>query len=246
GFSKVSANSLDAVADRDFVVDYLSAASLAMMHLSRLAEETVLWSTAEFGFVTVGEEYASGSSIMPQKRNPDVAELARGKTGRVYGHLLGLLTTLKGLPLAYNRDLQEDKEALFDTVDTLIPTLHVFAGMVASLHVHKERMREAVAQDYILATDLADYLVRKGLPFRRAHGVLRRLVSYAQEKGKALRELSLEEYRRHSPLFERDVYDITLESAVAARKALGGTAPERVKTALAGARRILEKENVPG
>jgi len=240
GFSRISRNSLDAVSDRDFVVEYEAAASMAMMHLSRLAEEIILWSSAEFGFIELDDSYATGSSIMPQKKNPDVAELARAKTGRVYGHLLSTLTMLKALPLAYNKDLQEDKEALFDTVDTLLSSLEVFAGMVRSLKVNAERTRQAAEGGYSLATDIADYLAKKGLPFREAHGVVASLVQYAMEKGVAFSQLSLDEYKRFSPLFESDVLEITVESSVAARDVPGGTAPEQVKQALAEARRRLE------
>ncbi|MBI2831125.1 MAG: argininosuccinate lyase [Chloroflexi bacterium] len=240
GFSEVSRNSMDAVSDRDFVVEYQAAASLCMMHLSRLAEELVLWSTAEFGFIEIDEAYATGSSIMPQKKNPDVAELARGKTGRVYGNLMAMLTTLKGLPLSYNRDLQEDKEGLFDTVDTLLSTLEVFTGMVKTLRIKPENMKKALAQDYILATDMADYLVKKGEAFRSAHGIVARLVSHAIEKGKFLKELSIAEYKGFSPMFGDDVYSITVESSLAARNVTGGTAPGQVKKALADAKRLLE------
>ena len=239
GFSRVSENSMDAVSDRDFVIEYQAAASLAMMHLSRLAEEIVLWASAEFGFVELDEAYATGSSIMPQKRNPDVAELARGKTGRVYGNLLAILTTMKALPLTYNRDMQEDKQVFFDTVDTLLSTLGVFTGMVTSLQVKGENTRQAAQGGYILATDLADYLVRKGVPFRQAHGVVGKLVQYAMEKGKAFQELSLGEYQTFSPLFAEDVYSITVESSLEARSARGGTAPEQVKEALKKARKSL-------
>jgi argininosuccinate lyase len=239
GFSRVSENSMDAVSDRDFVIEYQAAASLAMMHLSRLAEEIVLWSSAEFGFVVLDEAYTTGSSIMPQKKNPDVAELARGKTGRVYGNLLALLTTMKALPLAYNRDMQEDKEGFFDTVDTLLSTLDVFTEMMASLQVKGEKTRQAAQEGYILATDLADYLVRKGVPFRQAHEVVGRLVQYAMEKSKGFEELSLGEYQNFSPLFAEDVYSITVESSLEARRARGGTAPEQVKEALKRARKSL-------
>ena len=239
GFSGVSRNSMDAVADRDFVIEYESAASICMMHLSRLAEELILWSTAEFGFVELDESYATGSSIMPQKKNPDVAELARGKTGRVYGHLMALLTTMKGLPLTYNRDLQEDKEGLFDTVDTLLATLEIFTGMIATLKVNAENTRRAAERGYILATDLADYLVKKGEAFRTAYDIVARLVSYAAERGKSFSKLSLKEYKGFSPLFARDVYDITVESALKARDVVGGTAPHRVAQALAQAKKIV-------
>lgn len=241
GFKKVSANSLDAVSDRDFVIEYEAAAAIAMMHLSRLAEELVLWSSSEFDFIEMGEAYTTGSSIMPQKKNPDAAELARGKTGRVYGNLMGMLTTMKSLPLAYNRDLQEDKEGLFDTVDTLHTSLEVFAGMIKTLKINTERIAQAMKEDYILATDLADYLVKKGLPFREAHGVVARLSEYAMRKGKNFRELGRKEYRKFSPLFGGDVYKITLESSVAARNVAGGTSPQQVGKALRRAKRLIKK-----
>ncbi|MGQ9545722.1 MAG: argininosuccinate lyase [Dehalococcoidia bacterium] len=239
GFSKVSMNSLDAVSDRDFVIEYEAAGAITMMHLSRLAEELILWSSSEFGFIEIGEVFTTGSSIMPQKKNPDVAELARGKTGRVYGHLMGILTTMKSLPLAYNRDMQEDKEGLFDTVDTLQASLEVLAGMIRSLKVNTERISQVMKTDYILATDLADYLVQKGMPFREAHGVVAKLSEYAMNKGKNFRELSLKEFRRFSPLFGNDVYDITLESSVAARNVVGGTSPQQVEKALRRAKRLI-------
>ena len=241
GFSKVSTNSLDAVSDRDFVIEYEAAAALTMMHLSRLAEELILWSSSEFGFIEIGEAFTTGSSIMPQKKNPDVAELARGKTGRVYGNLMGILTTMKALPLAYNRDMQEDKEALFDTVDTLHSSLEVFAEMIKTIKINTERISQAMKTDYILATDLADYLVKKGLPFREAHGVAAKLSEYAVNKGKNFRELGLKEYNKFSPLFTEDVYNITLESSVAARNIVGGTSPEQVEIALTRARRLIKE-----
>jgi len=240
GFSQISQNSLDAVSDRDFVIEYEAAASVAMMHLSRLGEELVLWSSAEFGFVEIDDAYATGSSIMPQKKNPDVAELGRGKTGRVYGHLMGMLATMKGLPLSYNRDLQEDKEGLFDTVDTLLSTLAVFAGMVKTLEVKAERTGQAAGQGYILATDIADYLVKKGLPFRQAHSVVAKLVSYAVEKGKELNQLDLGEYRQFSPLFDAGVLDVTVASSIKARNVVGGTAPEQVDAQLARAKGLVK------
>ncbi|MFC1902193.1 argininosuccinate lyase [Chloroflexota bacterium] len=242
GFSQVSRNSLDAVADRDFVLEYTAAASIGMMHLSRLAEEVVLWSSAEFGFIELDEAYATGSSIMPQKQNPDVAELARGKTGRVYGSLMALLTMMKALPLAYNRDMQEDKPGFFDTVDTLLSTLEVFTGMLRTLRVRAENVGRAVARGYLLATDLADYLVRQGEPFRNAHGIVARLVSYAIAKGKPLAELSLNEYREFSPLFGEDVHAITVATSLAARDVTGGTAPKQVMRALAAAKKIVTEE----
>ena len=240
GFTRMSANSMDAVSDRDFLVDYQSAAAICMMHLSRLSEELVLWSSQEFGFLKLAEEFVTGSSIMPQKRNPDFAELARGKTGRVYGHLLGILTTLKGLPLTYNRDLQEDKEGFFDTVDTLLATLEMMAGMVATMEVNVDRVEEAAGLGYMLATDLADCLVGKGVPFREAHGIVGKLCRYAISQGKELSQLTLEEYRQHSPIFGDEVHQLTLSSSVAARAVPGGTAPSQVKEALKQAKTTLE------
>jgi len=240
GFSQLSQNSIDAVSDRDFVLEYEAAASLCMMHLSRLAEEIILWSSAEFNFIELDEAYATGSSIMPQKKNPDVAELARGKTGRVYGKLMALLATMKALPLSYNKDMQEDKEGFFDTVDTLLSTLGVFTGMVKTLRVKAENIRRAVEQGYILATDLADYLVKKGEAFRTAHDIVARLVSYAMERGKPFSQLSLAEYKNFSLLFAEDVYSITVASSIAARDVIGGTAPERVAEALSRAKDIIQ------
>ena len=239
GFSQLSHNSMDAVSDRDFVIEYQAAASICIMHLSRLAEEIILWSSAEFNFIELDDAYATGSSIMPQKKNPDVAELARGKTGRIYGRLMSLLTTMKALPLSYNRDLQEDKEGLFDTVDTLLSSLEIFSGMTGSLKIKAENMEQAANRDYILATDLADYLVRKGEAFRSAHGIIARLISYAMEKGEALSQLNLSEYQRFSPLFGDDVYSVTVSSSIAARNITGGTAPEQVARALAKAKGIV-------
>ncbi len=240
GFSRLSHNSMDAVSDRDFVIEYLAAASICIMHLSRLAEEVILWSSAEFDFIELDDAYATGSSLMPQKKNPDVAELARGKTGRIYGHLIALLVTMKALPLSYNRDLQEDKEGLFDTVDTLLPSLEVFSGMVRSLKVKKENMEQAANRGYILATDLADYLVAKGEAFRSAHGITARLISYAANKGKPLSQLSLSEYQCFSPLFDDGIYSVTAVSSIAARNITGGTAPQQVAKALARAKEIVD------
>jgi argininosuccinate lyase len=241
GFIRVSANSLDAVSDRDFVIEYQAAAAITMMHLSRLAEELILWSSSEFGFIEMGEAFTTGSSIMPQKKNPDVAELARGKTGRVYGNLMGILTTMKSLPLAYNRDMQEDKEGLFDTVDTLKSSLEVFTRMVKTIKVNTERISQAMKTDYMLATDLADYLVKKGMPFREAHGVVARLSEYAMRKGKNFQELGRHEYRKFSALFGGDVYNITVESSVAARNVTGGTSPRQVGKALRRARKLIQE-----
>ncbi|ADJ26235.1 argininosuccinate lyase [Dehalogenimonas lykanthroporepellens BL-DC-9] len=232
GFKEISRNSLDAVSDRDFIIEFLAAAAIIMTHLSRLAEELIIWSGAEFGFVEMDDAYATGSSIMPQKKNPDVAELGRGKTGRVYGHLTAMLTTMKGLPLAYNRDLQEDKEGLFDTVDTLLPSLRVFAGMVSTMRFRPEQMLKSVDKSFILATDLADYLVARGETFRNAHGAVGRLVNYCIGQGKMFPDLTLEEYRQFSPLFGNDVMEVTVMTSVDARNNPGGTARCRVSQAL--------------
>ena len=240
GFSRVSANSMDAVSDRDFLLEFQAAAATCMMHLSRLSEEIVLWSSREFGFITLAEEFTTGSSIMPQKRNPDFAEIARGKTGRVYGNLLGLLTVLKGLPLTYNRDLQEDKEGFFDTVDTLLATLNVFQGMLPGLTLNEERVADVSGESYMLATDLADYLVGKGVPFREAHGVMRRLCRYCEDNRLELQALPLAKYQEFSNSFDEDVYGITAVSSVAARNNPGGTAPNRVAEELERARAVLE------
>ena len=242
GFEQVSANSMDAVSDRDFVIEYVAAASVCMMHFSRMAEEIVLWSSREFAFVQLAKEFTTGSSMMPQKRNPDFAELARGKTGRVYGHLMGLLTVQKGLPLTYNRDLQEDKEGFFDAVDTLLATLDVFQGMLSSLSLNVDRLSLLAGEAHALATDLADYLVTKGVPFREAHGVVQELCHYCEDQHKELHDLDIEEYQRFSPLFDQGVYLITAESSVAARDIPGGTAPQRVADALAQAKKMLEAE----
>ncbi|MCH7787316.1 MAG: argininosuccinate lyase [Chloroflexi bacterium] len=243
GFSAISTNSMDAVADRDFLLDFHSAAAILMMHLSRLSEELIIWSTDEFAFVRLSDEYTTGSSIMPQKRNPDFPEIARGKTGRVYGHLFGLLTLLKGLPMTYNRDLQEDKEGFFDTVDTLLTTLDVFADMMPKLSLNPDRMREAAQGSYVLATDIADYLVGKGMPFREAHGVVARLSEHAAKHGKGFDELSLDVYRNFSKLFDEDVLSITVDTSVAARDVPGGTAFAQVKQAIDAAKSALEAEN---
>ncbi|MGN2392973.1 argininosuccinate lyase [Pelomicrobium sp. G1] len=239
-FEGLCENSLDAVSDRDFAVEFVACAALLMTHLSRCSEELVLWMSPRFGFVKLPDRFCTGSSIMPQKRNPDVPELARGKTGRVNGHLVALLTLMKAQPLAYNKDNQEDKEPLFDTVDTVTDTLRVFREMLAGLEVDVERTRAAAREGYATATDLADYLVRQGLPFRDAHEAVARAVRFAEEKGADLAELSLEELRRFSPLIAEDVYQVlTLEGSVASRRHPGGTAPEQVLRAVHEARRSL-------
>lgn len=229
-FDDVYQNSLDAVSDRDFIVEFLGNASLIMAHLSRLSEELVLWSSQEFSFVELDDAFCTGSSIMPQKKNPDVPELVRGKTGRVYGHLVGLLTILKSLPLAYNKDLQEDKEGMFDTVQTLSGALALFAPMIRTMKVNKERMGQAVQQDFSNATDLADYLVTKGIPFREAHEIVGKTVLYCIEQRKFLLDLSLHEFQQFSPLFSEDIYQaISPETVVNARNVIGGTARTRVE-----------------
>jgi argininosuccinate lyase len=240
GFSRISANSMDAVSDRDFVVEFLAVASVCMMHFSRMSEELILWSSGEFGFIRLSDEFTTGSSIMPQKRNPDFAELARGKTGRVYGDLIGLLTTLKGLPLTYNRDMQEDKEGFFDAADTLTTTLDVFQAMLPGMQLNEERVSSLASESQMLATDLADYLVGKGMPFREAHGIMRRLSRYCDDEHVSLQDLPIAEYQKMSDLFQNDVYDITAESSAAARDNPGGTAPTRVAAALIEAKKILE------
>ena len=229
-FSGVTRNSLDSVSDRDFALEFLAASSILMMHLSRFSEELILWSTSEFRFVDLSDGFCTGSSIMPQKKNPDVPELVRGKTGRVYGNLMALLTVMKGLPLAYNKDMQEDKEPLFDTIDTVKGSLKIFVDMIQELRVNAVRMRAAAAGGYSTATDVADYLVRKGLPFRDAHEVVGKSVAYCVATNKDLPDLTLEEWRSFSDRFDADIADaITLEASVNARSAIGGTAVERVR-----------------
>ncbi|MBW1989085.1 MAG: argininosuccinate lyase [Deltaproteobacteria bacterium] len=243
GFSRVCRNSMDAVADRDFCLEFASAASIAMIHLSRLCEEIVLWSSQEFGFLTLPDAFATGSSIMPQKKNPDVAELVRGKTGRVLGAMTALFTLLKSLPLAYNRDLQEDKEPMFDCADTVKACLAVMARMLPHLAMDRERCADAARKGFLDATDLADYLAAKGLPFRDAHHVAGRAVALAQEKGVELTGLSLAELQGLSDLVEKDVFGfLSLEAMVNRRATLGGTATGRVKEALAQARAELAAE----
>ena len=241
GFEALCANSLDAVSDRDFAIEFAAAAALVMTHVSRFAEELAWWTNPRFAFVSIADRFCTGSSIMPQKKNPDVAELARGKTGRVYGHLIGLLTLMKGQPLAYNRDNQEDKEPLFDTVDTLADTLAILADLVANgLGVNAERMRAAAAEGHATATDLADYLVRKGLPFRDAHEAVARAVRSADEGGRDLAALSLAELQALAPKVGADVFSVlTLEGSVASRDHPGGTAPAQVRAAAAAARAAL-------
>ncbi|TDF93471.1 argininosuccinate lyase [Paenibacillus piri] len=244
GFDGVYENSLDAVSDRDFIIEFLSNASMIMMHLSRLSEEMVLWSSTEFRFVELDDAFCTGSSIMPQKKNPDVPELVRGKTGRVYGNLFGLLTVLKSLPLAYNKDMQEDKEGMFDTVRTLQGALQLFAPMVSTMKVNKDRMRQAVNQDFSNATDIADYLVNKGLPFRQAHEVIGKTVLYCIQNQKFLLDLELEEFHQFSKLFEQDIYAVLQpEQVVNARNVYGGTATNQVGEAIGRAEAVKEQTN---
>ncbi len=237
GFERICQNSLDAVSDRDFAIEFNSFASLLMMHLSRFSEELIIWSSAQFDFVDLGDAFCTGSSIMPQKKNPDVPELIRGKTSRVYGNLFNLLTLMKNQPLAYNKDNQEDKEPLFDTVDTLLGSLRVYADMMAAITVKPDNMRQAALRGYATATDLADYLVRKGVAFRDAHEVVGLSVAYGIEQQKDLSELSLTELQKFSEYINEDVFEVlTLEGSVAARDHLGGTAPKQVRAAIAKAR----------
>lgn len=236
-FADVYANSMDAVSDRDYVLEFLSFASILMMHLSRLSEEVCLWSSTEFAFIELDDAFATGSSMMPQKKNPDIAELVRGKTGRVYGHLQAMLVTVKGLPLTYNKDLQEDKEGLFDAIDTIKFSLAVYSDMIATMKVNVDKMEQAVSKDFSNATDLADYLVRKGLPFRQAHEVVGKCVAYAIKNGKFLPEVTLTEYKEFSDLFEEDLLEtLKPENCVAARTSYGGPAfTENAKQLIRGA-----------
>jgi len=232
-FDGIIENSIDAVADRDVVVEFLSVSALVMMHLSRLCEELILWSTQEWNFATIGDAWTTGSSIMPQKKNPDLAELIRGKTGRVYGNLVALLTVMKGLPLAYNRDLQEDKEPLFDTERTIRQSLEMCSGMLSSTSFNGRRFEEEWNADHLLATDLADYLVRKGMPFRKAHGVVGDIVAYSSGKKISLRKIPLPEYRRRSRLFAEDLYDLLdFRKSLSGKQSAGSTSPAEVRKML--------------
>jgi argininosuccinate lyase len=246
GFDDVCQNSLDAVSDRDFAIEFCSACALIMTHISRLSEELIIWMSPRVGFIDIADRFCTGSSIMPQKKNPDVPELARGKTGRVNGHLVGLLTLMKGQPLAYNKDNQEDKEPLFDSADTLRDTLRIFADMVPHIQVKAEAMRAAALQGFATATDLADYLVKKGLPFRDAHEAVAHAVKACSSQGCDLSDLSLEDLRTacglgsNAHLIEQDAFEfLTLEGSVNSRKHIGGTAPEQVKKAIAAYRKTL-------
>lgn len=229
-FASVYGNSLDAVSDRDYLIQFLSFASICAMHLSRLSEEFIYWSTSEFQFIELDDGYSTGSSIMPQKKNPDMCELIRGKTGRVYGHLIGLLTVMKGLPLAYDKDMQEDKEGVFDALDTLYFALDIYAGMISTMTVNGDHTRQVLESDFSNATDMADYLAKKGLPFRQAHAVVGSAVHYCIEHHKILLDLSMEEFRSMSPLFEEDIKEaLSIENCVKNRESYGGTGPKSVE-----------------
>jgi argininosuccinate lyase len=242
GFDSISENSLDAVSDRDFAMEFLSACALIMSHLSRMSEELVLWASPQFDFIELPDRYCTGSSIMPQKKNPDIPELIRGKSGRVTGNLVAMLTIMKSQPLAYNRDNQEDKQPLFDSVDTVTASLRLYAGLVPSIRAKSEKMREAAFRGFSTATDLADYLVRKGVPFRDAHEVVGKSVAYAITQDKDLSECSLDELQQFNGDIEEDVFDVlTLDGSVSARNHIGGTAPEQVKAAIARARGLLRE-----
>jgi len=240
GFASVAQNSLDAVSDRDFAIEFCAASSIIMTHLSRISEELVLWSSAQFDFIDLPDRFCTGSSIMPQKKNPDVPELVRGKTGRVNGHLISLLTLMKSQPLAYNKDNQEDKEPLFDTIDTLMGCLRAFADMIPAIEPKKDNMRNAALKGFSTATDLADYLVKRGMPFRDSHEVVGQAVAYGIEQGKDLSEMSLAELKTFSETIEEDVFSVlTLEGSVAARDHIGGTAPAQVKAAVNRSRKLI-------
>jgi argininosuccinate lyase len=241
GFQGLCENSLDAVSDRDFVIEFIAAAALTMMHLSRLAEDLIIYSTVEFGFIELSDAVSTGSSLMPQKKNPDSLELIRGKASRVFGHHAAMLALMKGLPLAYNKDMQEDKEPLFDTIDTLKGSLKVMATVLRNIRVNSQRTREAASRGYLNATDLADYLVGKGLEFRRAHELVGQIVNYAIDRGKALEEIPLDEYQKFSPLFSGDLYQaLSLDASLANKSAIAGTSPDRVSEALERAASELE------
>lgn len=241
-FASVYGNSLDAVSDRDYLLQFLSFASICAMHLSRLSEEFIYWSTSEFQFIELDDGYSTGSSIMPQKKNPDMCELIRGKTGRVYGHLIGLLTVMKGLPLAYDKDMQEDKEGVFDAIDTLYFALDIYAGMISTMTVNGEHTRAVLESDFSNATDMADYLAKKGLPFRQAHAVVGNAVHYCIEHHKVLLDLSMEEFRSMSPLFEEDIKEaLSIENCVKNRESYGGTGPKSVEHQQTHARDMIAK-----
>ena len=246
GFKNLSVNSMDAVSDRDFLIDFHSASAICAVHISRLCEEIVIWTSEEFDFAKLGSDFTTGSSMMPQKRNPDFAEIGRAKSGRVFGNLVSILTILKGLPLTYNRDLQEDKEPLFDTFDTMSKTLEVINSMLSSITFNKNKMRSAIDNSNVLATDIADYLVRKGMPFREAHGIVNDLTDYVLETKQNIHELSLEKYKSFSELFEVDVTDITIEHSINSRNIFGGTALKNIESSIKIAKENLKKEKQNG
>jgi len=242
-FDRPARNSLDAVSDRDFLIEFSATASVIMMHLSRMCEEIILWASESYKFIDIGDAFCTGSSIMPQKKNPDIAEIVRGKSGRVIGNLQALLVLMKSQPLAYNRDNQEDKEPIFDTIDTVTASLQVFAAMIPSISFNRDTMRNAALKGYATATDLAEYLVRLNVPFRDAHEIVGETVHYAIEQAKPLSELGLKELQSFGPMIQNDVYDVlTLEGSVSARNHIGGTAPERVREALNTAKQRLNRE----
>lgn len=240
GFEAITENSIDGVSDRDFIIELASCLSIILMHLSRFSEELVLWSTHEFGFIEMDDAYSTGSSIMPQKKNPDVAELVRGKTGRVYGNLMALLTIMKSLPLAYNKDMQEDKEAIFDSVDTVKICLPVFTGMISTMKINSGNMYKAASGGFTNATEAADYLVKKGIPFRNAHEIVGRMVLYCIQQSKAIYELTLEEFKNFSDVIDNDIYnDISLEKCISGRNLPGGPAKESVIKVIESGRMFL-------
>ena len=241
GFSRITSNSMDAVSDRDYLIEFCSASAVLMMHVSRMAEELILWSSPEFNFIEISDAFCTGSSMMPQKKNPDVPELMRGKTGRVYGNLMALLTLTKGLPLAYNRDMQEDKQPVFDTVDTVVSTLRLLSKMLPEIRINRERMAAMAGHNFTLATDLADYLVTRGVPFRKAHHVVGQVVHYCIRNGKELSGCSLEEFRSFHKAFDEDVFPyLDISNVIDRRRSIGGTAASRVKEAIVHARADLE------
>lgn len=243
GFEEATANGMDSVSDRDYIIEFLSALSTIMMHLSRFSEEIIVWNSNEYRFIEIDDAYSTGSSIMPQKKNPDIAELVRGKTGRVYGALIAILTTMKGIPLAYNKDMQEDKEVTFDAIDTVKDCLHLFTGMIDTLKFNKNMMETSAKMGFTNATDAADYLVKKGIPFRDAHSIIGKLVLYCIEKNKSIDELSIEELNELSPVFENDVYDeISMKTCVEKRLTKGAPGPIRMKEAIASYKKYLEEK----
>ena len=242
GFYGPTLNSMDSVSDRDYLIEFLGALATIMMHLSRFCEEIILWNSNEYGFVEIDDGYSTGSSIMPQKKNPDIAELIRGKTGRVYGALLSLLTTMKGLPLAYNKDMQEDKELTFDAIDTVKGCVELFRGMIATMKFSRETMEASARRGFTNATDAADYLVNHGVPFRDAHGIVGRLVLFCLEKGISLDEMTLDEYKNISPVFEEDIYEaISMKTCVEKRMTLGAPGPEVMEQVIAREEEYLKK-----